>query len=254
MDLPGRADPARVLIVGGSPAAASPATVREAARGCDVVVAVDRGLDCVRAAGLAPDLFCGDADSVSEEGARQVAAAEATRAAGERPAFEVVRYNPHKDDTDLGLALGECARRWPGAPLRVTCLAGGNPDHALAVLGRLAAYASSFAADGAAPRTGGAASEAGALPAVEIVEDGFSARIVQTGAVWRIDGARGARFSFVPLAASGAVVSERGMRWELDRAHVALLDDLGISNVIERDRAAIACHDGIIACWLFPQI
>lgn len=248
-----RLDLVRVLIVGGSPAAASPATVREAARGCDVVVAVDRGLDRVRAAGLMPDLFCGDADSVSKEGARQVAEAEAAQAAGERAAFDVVRYNPHKDDTDLGLALGECARRWPGARLRATCLTGGNPDHALAVLGRLAAYAASFAADGAAGRTVESAPKAEVPPAVELVEDGFSARIVQTGATWCIDGARGARFSFVPLSAAGAVVSERGMCWELDRAPVALLDDLGISNVIERDRATIACHAGIIACWLFPR-
>ena len=55
---------ARVLVVGGSPQGASPEVVRRAAQGCDAVVAVDRGLDAVLAAGLICDLFCGDADTV----------------------------------------------------------------------------------------------------------------------------------------------------------------------------------------------
>ena len=218
----------RALIVGGSPEPSSAATVRAAAAGCDAVVAVDRGLDALLAARVPVDLFCGDADSVSPAGASLVRAAE--RGAAD---FEVERYDPRKDATDLALALSAVRARWGEAPVRCTCLSGGNPDHALAALGRLAGWGA----------------------AVEIEEDAFSGRVLRAGLFWEPASGRrpapmGARFSFIPLTAS-AVVSERGMRWALDRARVPLLSDLGISNVIERADARVSCHEGTIACWAF---
>lgn len=128
----------RVLIVGGSPEPCSPETLCAAASGCDAVVAVDRGLDALRAAALHCDLFCGDADSVSEQGAALVACAE-----GDGPSsgsFAVERYNPHKDYTDLSLALRAVRERWGSCAVRATCLTGGAPDHYLAALGRLVAW------------------------------------------------------------------------------------------------------------------
>lgn len=220
-----------VLLVGGSPEPSSPDTLRRAARGCSAVVAIDRGLDRVLCSGIPCDLFCGDGDSVGEAGAAAVARAEADGAP-----FAVVRYNPHKDDTDLGLALGEVSRRWPGARVRACCLSGGAPDHLLGVMGRLAAW------HRAGVRSG--------VPGVELVEDGFEGRILQAGESWQIQGASGQRFSFMVLSAE-AEVSEEGMRWEIDRRRVTLLDDLGISNVIEAPSARIACHGGTVACWLF---
>lgn len=228
----------RILIVGGSPEASSPETVRAAAADCDVVVAVDRGLDALDAAGIACDLFCGDADSVSPEGAARVRAAQASSPAPAsqaprpaRPSFEVERYDPHKDFTDLSLALRAVRSRWGADPaVRCCCLSGGRPDHALAVLGCLA-------------RWGGS---------VELIEDGFEGRVLHAGAFWELGlDLVEARFSFVPLA-PGAVVSIAGMRWNLDRAEVGVLSDLGISNVVELAGARVTCHDGVIACWAFP--
>ncbi len=213
----------RVAVVGGSPEVSSAPTIRRAAAGCDAVVAVDRGLDALRAAGVEPDLFCGDADSVSAEGAALVRAAEA----GGAP-FSVERYNPHKDFTDLSLVLRAVRERWGAPALRCTCLSGGNPDHLLGALGCLAGW------------------EGG----VELVEDGFDGRILRAGDAWRVEGACGRRFSFVPLSAE-ASVSEEGFRWELDRKHVTLLTDLGISNVVDTDPSTITCHDGVLAVWLF---
>lgn len=214
-----------VLIVGGSPEPAGAETLRRAAAGCIAVVAIDRGLDALRDAGLACDVFCGDADSVGAAGAAEVRAAEAGAASD---AFEVVRYNPHKDDTDLGLALTEIAGRWPGARLRGTCLSGGAPDHALAVLGRLSAWSG----------------------AVEVVEDGFTLRILKAGESWELGAHLHERFSFIPLTPS-AEVSERGLRWELEHKMVPLLSDLGISNVVDTPSSRIVCHQGTIAAWAF---
>ena len=133
-----------------------------------------------------------------------------------------------RDDTDLGLALAEVARRWPDANLRCICMSGGAPDHALAVLGRLAAYSG----------------------CVEVWEDSFVQRILKAGDCWELAGHRDERFTFIPLSVE-AVVSERGMRWNLDHKRVALLSDLGVSNVIDSDGAAIMCHEGVIAAWAF---
>lgn len=217
----------RVLVVGGSLEASSPALVTRLAAGANAVVAVDRGLDVLLAAGCGCNLFCGDADSVGASGADLVRAAEAGERRETPCVTEVERYNPHKDDTDLGLALRAIEERWPSAELVCTCLSGGNPDHALAVLGRLAGWNGP----------------------VSIEEDGFSARILHAGDSWGIDDRDGTRFSFIPLSPE-ATVSEDGMTWTLDHARVPLLSDLGISNVLG-PRARITCHAGVLVAYVF---
>lgn len=224
------ADAARgaVLLVGGSPEPSCAGLVRALAAEARAVVAIDRGLDVLTAADVRCDLFCGDADSVGEAGHALVARAEREDAAT-RP-FEVERYNPHKDFTDLSLALRAVGERWGEVPLVCTCLGGGHPDHLLGVLGRLASWG--------AP--------------VALSEDGFEGRILHPGESWTLASHMSERFSFVPLSPV-AEVSETGMRWELDHAQVELLSDLGISNVVEADPACIACHAGTLACWVFSR-
>ena len=215
-----------VLVVGGSPEGAAPRVVAVLAARADHVVAVDRGLDALAAAGVAPELFCGDVDSVSAGGAARVSAAEAAHGRGD--AFEVERYRPEKDYTDLSLALRAINERWGAAALLCCGVGGGRPDHFLGVLGRLA--------DWPGP--------------VELVEEPCRGRVLHGGESWQLEGARGARFSFVPLSPS-ATVSLAGMHWRLEAAVVPLLSDLGISNTVEDATASIVCHDGVVAAWLF---
>lgn len=220
----------RILVVGGSPEVSPSGLVAQLAEEADAVVAVDRGLDALLMAGCGCDLFCGDADSVSGEGAALVRAAETGErhtGTGAPTVGAVERYNPHKDDTDLGLALRAIDARWPGAELVCTCLTGGKPDHFLAVIGRLAGWHGP----------------------VSFEEDCFSARILHAGGTWSLFGRAGDRFSFIPLSPE-AVVSEAGMEWELDRKRVPLLSDLGISNILRED-ARITCHEGILVAYAF---
>lgn len=218
-------DVRRVAVIGGSPAPSCADTVRRAVEGADAVVAIDRGLDAARAAGVSVDLFCGDADSVSAEGAALV---RATEAAGKSAPFAVERYNPHKDFTDLSLVLRAVSERWGAPALCCTCLAGGNPDHLLGVFGRLKDWNGT----------------------VELLEDDLEGRILHAHQSWQIHNRLGARFSFIPLSPD-VTVSESGMRWELDHHQVELLSDLGISNVIESTPATITCHAGTLICWRF---
>ena len=212
----------RVLMVGGSPEPSSPALVARLAAAADAVVAVDRGLDALIAAGVDPDLFCGDCDTASHTATLHL---ERLVAAG---ACELERYDPYKDFTDLALALRATHKRWSSARVTFTCFSGGRPDHFLAVVGTLAR----------APFT------------VALEEDGFSGRILRAGEQWDIVDATGSGFSFVPLLPD-TVVSERGMEWELDHRCCDALSDLGISNVVREGSARITCHEGCIATYLF---
>lgn len=225
---PAAGEPLRALVVAGSPEPSSPALVASLADASDYVVCADGGADVCRAAGLAPDVFCGDSDSASTG-----AAAWARSAARRCVAFPSEKYA-----TDLALALDcarhEAARR--GAPLSVTltCASGGRPDHALAVVGQLAG-----------------ARAAGA----RIVEDGYEMRIVSAEGEreWRLGPeAVGRTFSAIAVA-PGTRADERGMRWELDDHPMGLLDDLGVSNVVERADASVACRAGALAAFLLRE-
>lgn len=209
----------KILVVCGSPVVASANLLRQLAGECDHVVAVDRGLDALLGAGLGCDVYVGDADTVSDEGGALVDAATD---------FEVERHDPYKDYTDLALALDSVRRRWPGAEVVATCATGGRPDMALSVLGLLAGYED-------AP--------------IWIAEDKVVARILHAGESWIIEGAEGKTFSIIAIA-SGTVVSEHGLEWELNHSPLGLLADTGISNIV-RSTAKIEVHTGIAIAYLY---
>ena len=208
----------KVLVVCGSPVVASTDLLRQLAGECDYVVAVDRGLDALLGAGLGCDVYIGDADTVSDAGRALVDAATD---------FEVERYDPYKDYTDLALALDAVHRRWAGAEVVATCATGGRPDMALSVLGLLAGYED-------AP--------------VWICEDETTARILHAGESWTIEGAEGKTFSIIAIAPE-TEISEHGLEWELDHSSLGFLADTGISNVV-RGTATIEVHQGTAIAYL----
>lgn len=218
-------DPLRALVVAGSPEPSSPALVSLLAEGADYVVCADGGADVCRAAGVVPDVLCGDGDSASAAAAAWAASAARTR----------VTFPSEKYATDLALAIDcarhEASRREAPLALTVTCASGGRPDHALAVVGQLAGS--------------GAAS-------ARIVEDGYEMRIVSEEGerAWRLGpDAAGRTFSAVAVA-PGTRIDERGMRWELEDKPMGLLDDLGISNVVTSPEAEVVCRAGAAAAFL----
>lgn len=216
-------------MVDGSPEPSSVELVRRLARDADYVIAADRGAEVLLEAGVEPDVFCGDADSASSEVAAWAHGSARTD----------IRFPSEKYATDLALAIDcarhEAARQGCRPELIVTCASGGRADHQLAVMGLLAKSAD------ASPR---------------IVEDAFECRLLApTGeATWRVgaEGAVGMTLSAIPLA-EGTVVSERGMRWNLDHKRLQLLDDLGISNVVMGEDAEVTCHEGVLATFLIRR-
>ena len=218
-------EPLRALVVAGSPEPSAPGLVSLLAEGADYVVCADGGADVCRAAGVVPDVLCGDGDSASAAAAAWAASAART----------LVTFPSEKYATDLALAIDcarhEASRREAPLALTVTCASGGRPDHALAVVGQLAGS--------------GAAS-------ARIVEDGYEMRIVSEEGerAWRLGpDAAGRTFSAVAVA-PGTRIDERGMRWELEDRPMGLLDDLGISNVVTSPEAEVVCRAGAVAAFL----
>lgn len=218
-------EPLRALVVAGSPEPSAPGLVSLLAEGADYVVCADGGADVCRAAGVVPDVLCGDGDSASAAAAAWAASAARTR----------VTFPSEKYATDLALAIDcarhEASRREAPLALTVTCASGGRPDHALAVVGQLAGS--------------GAAS-------ARIVEDGYEMRIVSEEGerAWRLGpDAAGRTFSAVAVA-PGTRIDERGMRWELEDKPMGLLDDLGVSNVVTGPEAEVVCRAGAVAAFL----
>lgn len=215
----------KVLIVGGSPERSLSATVKKLTKLADHIVAADGGADLLYELGIAPDVYCGDEDSVSPDALVWV----------KQVAFTSIEFPSEKYATDLLLAI-QCARHEAarqGKPLNLylTSLSGGRADHALAVIGQLAQ------AVDASPR---------------LIEDSYELRILGPAgtSVWELDGsAEGKTFSAIPLA-DDTIVSEKGMRWNLDKRRFDLLSDEGVSNVVEDTCAQVVCHEGILACYL----
>ena len=150
----------------------------------------------------------------------------------------MLRYPVEKDDTDLGLAIAcaheEAERRGACLRLTVTCASGGRPDHALAVWGLLARHAE------AAPR---------------VAEDGFECRILSREGcpTWRRPTDVGHTVSAIALLGE-AQVSESGFRWELDRATLSPLSDLGVSNKVVAEDCVVTCHSGTLAVFALRHV
>lgn len=95
---------------------------------CDLVIACDHGYEYAKSAGIRPDLFIGDFDSISEK-----------EVSDEK--IPVLRYPVEKDDSDTMLAV-KYALREGYDHLILTCALGGRLDHLLANLQTLGFVAS----------------------------------------------------------------------------------------------------------------
>lgn len=248
----------RILLVAGSPKPSSSACVQRLAEQSDFIMAIDRGAEACRTSDVIPDAFCGDADTVPSETLAWVQAQipqganvsypsvipaddthETPVITGLQGTRSVYVFEPAKYDTDLSLGFS-CARQIAQASKKslsvwVTCASGGRMDHALGVFGVLASNAD------IAPR---------------LVEDETECHILspQGDKTWHLSDAStsadiGQHFSCVALA-DNSLVSEHGMKWELDHYRIDALRDRGISNEIAALDASITCHRGIVAGFL----
>ncbi|MCL1846728.1 MAG: thiamine diphosphokinase [Coriobacteriia bacterium] len=209
------------LLVSGSPAPADPAHLKDLAQQVDFILAVDSGADALLAAGLTPDLLLGDFDSIDPT----------TLERFQNGGVELQSYDPHKDATDIELAL-TAALELGYTSLIATRVLGGRIDHTLAALGCLARVA-----------------EQGA--AVIIRESAETCVFLSASSLHtslRIEAATEPRPAFVSLIpwAGEATVSITGVKWELDHATLTPASSLGVSNVPTGPHVDIEVHAGTV--------
>lgn len=201
-----------VLIVAGAPIS-DPGSYAHLLRAAGFVIAADAGADLCMALDRAPDLFVGDADSVTPSTLRLLA----ERGVESRIA------SSDKSVSDLDLALGAAREHGAVAPV-ITAAWGGRADHAIAVIGSL------FDAWDLQP---------------EITEPGsFSAWVLAPGGreELRVDGA--GRILSLLAGPQGASVSVSGARWPLYHERLEPLSRRGLSNLVTDGSAHIAIHEG----------
>lgn len=179
------------------------------------IIAADGGARLAERCGLRPDLIVGDLDSLSGEEADRFAAQGAT----------IERVTPHKDETDLELALLAAAAR--GATwIRAIGATGDRLDQTLAAVHMLL------------------------MPQL----DGCDARLVagrQT--LWvvgpgehALDGAPGDTISLIPLAGDARGVRTEALEYPLRGETLVMGAARGVSNVMAASRAGVALESGLL--------
>lgn len=176
------------------------------------VIAADSGLDRCISAGITPDVVVGDFDSA--------------RFAVPKSA-EVVRVKPEKDDTDTALAAQIAVERGYNE-LRFFCAFGGRVSHSLANIQML--------------RSLDRQNIRGALFGESSVMFLLREKSVTLP---RFDG-----YLSVLALSDAATVSEKGVKYPIDRRELSNDFPLGVSNEIVDDLAEITVHSGLCAVIL----
>ncbi len=179
------------------------------------IIAADGGARLAERCGLWPDLIVGDLDSLGGDEAERFAARGAT----------IERVSPHKDETDLELALLAATER--GATwMRVIGAVGSRLDQTLAAVHMLLM-----------PQLGGRdARLVAGRQTLWVVGPGQHA----------LDGAPGDTVSLIPLAGDARGISTEALEYPLHGETLVMGAARGVSNVMAADRAGVALEAGLL--------
>jgi thiamine pyrophosphokinase len=183
---------------------------------------VDGGGSVCLEAGVLPDVVLGDFDSLPAEDLMRLRALGAT----------IQQFPADKDASDLELAVAEVRGRG-AATITLTAAASGRVDHTLAVFGVMAA-AADLRAHLVEPDLDVWALASAGRRSLELTGPGAT----------------------ITLSAFGgpAVVSARGVVWELDGVTLEPESSLGLSNRIDADgRAHVSVSHGVVLVFA-PQV
>ena len=210
--------------------------VRELLRPDDLIIAADGGTRHALAAGVSPHVVIGDLDSLSPDERARVEACGAGFPACHcgagfpacRAGAHIIRFSPHKDETDLELALQHAVRA--GATHIVVLAAlGGRLDQTIANLLLLAL-----------PELKGLD--------VRIVEGPQSAFFIHAGRDALIAGQPGDTVSLIPLGGDALGVTTEGLEWPLCDDPLRFGPARGVSNVLTAEQARVRVREGLLLC------
>lgn len=202
-----------VVVITGADSIAPAAAQR--IPGGAIVIAADGALDHALAAGLMPAGLVGDMDSISAAGL-EWAAHHAT----------IERHDPDKDHTDTELALLAAADLKPARLILVG--AGDRLDHVLAAIGAL----------GQPHLT--------SIPVIDAWWDEQWIRVLHGPGSTQLELAEGTTLSLLALHGPCSGVTISGVRWPLERADLAPLVGVGVSNVAVDSTVTVRVSTGVL--------
>jgi thiamine pyrophosphokinase len=195
---------------------ANPQEARRLLQPDTLVIAADGGTRHALATGVTPDIVVGDLDSLSPDDQARL------KAIG----TQLIRFSPHKDETDLELALLHAARRGAKEIVILGAL-GGRLDQTIANVLLLAL-----------PALKGAD--------VRIVEGAQEAFLIQNEAT--IKGQPGDTVSLIPLGGDAEGVTAEGLEWQLDEDTLRFGPARGVSNTLTGKQARVRVRRGSLLC------
>ena len=182
----------------------------------DLLIATDGGARHCHILQLIPHILLGDMDSITPE----------LLAWFTKHGSEVLRFPPHKDKTDLELALETATARGAGNILILGAL-GGRWDMSIASIMLLAA-----------PIPAGIA--------LTLREGPDSLHCLHGGEHLQIHGRIGDILSLIPLAGPSRGISLNGLEYPLNDQDIPSGSTRGISNLFVHDTAEISLREGLL--------
>ncbi len=178
-----------------------------------LVICADGGADVALKMGLHPDIIVGDMDSVRPETLNTL----------EADGTELFRFSPHKDETDLELALLEAAVR-QASEIFILAAMGARIDHALSNIYLLT------------------------LPALQnrrvlLVDANQSVWVVQPG-THPLMGSIGDTLSLIPFQGDAEGIITQGLAYPLRGETLHFGPARGVSNVIISPEASVTFRSG----------
>jgi thiamine pyrophosphokinase len=189
----------------------------------DFIIAADGGSYHCAQLGITPDLVVGDFDSLGES------EMQALQTRGSR----LVRYDRHKDFTDLELAL-EHAHKNGASKALVFAALGRRWDQTLANL---------------------------LLPAVQtlsgleirLIDGAQEISLLRGGENCRLEGQVGDTLSLIPLTLEARGILTQGLEYPLNRETLYLGATRGISNVFSKPQANVSLEEGLLLICILRQ-
>lgn len=195
-----------------------PEHARTLIREDDLLIAADGGADHFSTLGLLPDILVGDLDSITTVTLHRL----------ESSGVEIIRYDPHKDYTDLELALQLAQERQCNQAL-VLGAAGSRWDQTIASL--LLPAAQRFQEMD-----------------IHLVDGRQELRLLCAGDMLHVQGAPGDLVSLIPLSAAAAGITTQGLEYPLQDEELLLGATRGVSNVMLGEQASIHLGQGLLLC------
>ena len=202
----------RAVIVASGDVAPTDARHLDAA---DLVIAADGGADVLDRLGRRPDRLVGDLDSADPALVERIAAAGTA----------IERHPADKEASDTELALASALEAGATEVVLLGALGGARLDHELANVLLLAG-----------PALAGRAAR--------LVRGPTTVRMVGDRGRLALDGGTGDLVTLLPIGGDAVGVTTEGLRWELDRATLALGPSRGLSNEIVRTPASVSVTEG----------